>query len=357
MGTTGKSGVRHARALNAEAERVVVLRAFCFELPAGTADKPAPEWIPYLPAPDATGRLVGADGRAWSVKDLRALCAGVKRKLPLDINHSTDLLGKAGHEAPAVGWLTGFEVRADGSTWAKVDWNQRGLNALQGKDYGFISPFFDYDSNGVITRLAGASLVNEPNFTSLALNARQSNEDDTMKEILLALGLAETASATDAVGAIAKLKDDGQRALNSASQPDIKRFVPRADYDAMETRATNAEKKLQESDKAAHQKAVDEEIAGALKEGKITPATEKYYRGTCATAEGLASFRDFRKSAVAVVDDKLTGDRRPRHEQAGDAKSISDRALNFQKTQRELGREVSIADAVTHVVEHSAQRQ
>jgi phage I-like protein len=301
----------HARALNAAADREHAVRAFCLQLPASDA---APEWIPYLPAPDASGRIVGEDGRTWTVGRVRALAAAQKRKLPVDINHSTELAARQGGESPAVGWITGIEVRDDGSTWAKVDWNARGSNALLSRDYGFVSPTFDFNKKtGEITALVSAALVNEPNFISLALNRAGASHEETamLEQILAALGLTPSASADEALRAINALKADKDRALNAAEHPPIDRFVPRADHDAVLQRATNAESQLAEQKRAEVERIVDAEIDAALKAGKITPATKDYHRAICLQDGGLAKFREYIKAAPAVVQDGGTGSEAP----------------------------------------------
>lgn len=289
------------RALNAKAGgRDTAVRAFCFALPQGET---APEWVPYLPAPDAEGRIVGEDGRWWTVKNSRALCSSVKRKLPIDINHSTEIAGKAGGESPAVAWMPEFQVREDGSTWARADWNERGANAVKSREYGFISPTFDFNGKTrEITRFVSAALTNEPNFTTLALNSAGDSEETAMLERILALlGLATTATAEEAERAINKLKSDLERATNAAAAPPLERFVPRADYDQLMTRATNAETALTTEQKRQHDAVADAEIEAATKAGKITPATRDYHRANCSTKEGLESFRAFVKAAPVVV--------------------------------------------------------
>lgn len=337
------------RALNAKADGSAV-RAFCMQLPE-TIGSDLPEWIPYLPAPDAKGRVIGEDGRAWTIKNPRALAASWKRKLPIDVNHSNDIKAPKGEESPAFGHILGFEAREDNSIWAKTSWNSLGERALRNREYAFISPAFDFNKSDEIVVPAGASLVNHPNFTSLALNSQQSTEEFTMpKLILAALGLPETATEDEAVRAINTQKDELQRAVNARATPDLQRFVPRADYEALQTRATNAEQKNAEVEKARHQAAVDSEIKAALEAGKITPATETFYRATCSSEQGLTDFRAFVQKAAPVVSDGSQGHRPPpKQGEANDPNVLATRALNYQKEQEGLGRSISIAQAMTHI--------
>lgn len=324
----GQTDLEVHRALNAKAGGgETAVRAFCFELPKGDA---APDWVPFLPSPDSQGRIVGEDGRWWQVKDPRALCSGVKRKLPIDINHSSELQGKLGGESPAVAWMPEFQVRPDGSTWARADWNERGANAVKSREYGFISPTFDFNGKTrEITRFISAALTNEPNFTQLALNAR-ANEDTTMMlaELLALLNLPATASVEDAARAINTMKADLQRATNAAAQPPLEKFVPRADYDAVVLRATNAETAVQTEAKRQHDAAADAEVDAAIKAGKVAPATKDFYRATCSTKEGLESFRSFIKGAPVVVSTKesVTGSA-PEGNAGADGLTDSQRAI------------------------------
>jgi phage I-like protein len=301
---------RLTRALNASAGGAAgesVARAICLQLPVTEG---VPEWIPFLPAPDAQGRIIGEDGRSWTIKDMRALAARVKRKLPIDINHSTELAAPKGFESPAAGWMlpSQFDVRADGSLWVKPEWTKRGLNALESRDYGFVSPTFDFDTRtGEIKRLVSVALVNDPNLTLPALNQRQTTDEENpmLEQLLAALGLAKDVTIETALNAINKLKGDLQTAINQRDTPSLDRFVPRADYDAAVTRATNAEQKLTQRAQTDLEAEADREIDAALKAGKITPATKDYHRAICLKDGGLAEFRKFVAAAPVIASDQV----------------------------------------------------
>ena len=111
-----------------------------------------------------------------------------------------------------------------------------------------------------------------------------------LKEIAAALGLAEAATAPEIVTAIGALKSS--TALN-AQQPDLAKFVPRADYELALNRAKSAEDKIAAAAKSAHESEVAAAIDGAVKGGKIAPASRDFYLATCSTADGLANFKKF----------------------------------------------------------------
>jgi phage I-like protein len=104
----------------------------------------------------------------------------------------------AGGTAPAAGWITQLQVRDGGSVWGKVEWTDLGLEAVGKKRYRGISPVFAYDKDsGRALGLASAALTNNPNLDLVALNARQTSQQETpsmpawLKKLL---GLADDAT-------------------------------------------------------------------------------------------------------------------------------------------------------------------
>lgn len=275
--------------------------ALCFELPAGQV----PEWVELIPAPDSAGKITGRDGRAW-LFDAEAqgnvIGAFTARAVALvvDREHATQHRAPNGEEAPAAAWIERLEVR-DGALWGQVEWTPRGREQVANREYRYQSPVFDYDTTtSRITRLVSAGLTNTPNLHLTALNS----EEEPMKltaAISAALGLSADATEEAGVAAIQKIKSDRDTALNTEKTPSLDRYVPRADYDTLMTRATNAERQIQERDTAAHKAAVDAEIDTALKAGKITPATADYHRAMCADQAGLERFRAFVGAAPVIA--------------------------------------------------------
>jgi phage I-like protein len=249
----------------------------------------APEFVQLLPAGP---RLVGIDGREFTLADpalLLPVVAARPAELVIDYDHATDLAAPKGLPAPAAGWIKELIVR-DGALWGRVEWTAKAAAAIAAREWRYLSPVFNYDArDGSIVELIGASLVNRPNFKLGALNHEQGNH--MLKDILAALGLAEAATAADAVTAINALKTEKQTALNAAATPDLTKFVPRADFDAALNRASVAEAKIKADAEAAHQADVAREIDAAIKAGKVAPASKDFYVATCATVDGLAAFK------------------------------------------------------------------
>jgi phage I-like protein len=263
-----------------------------------SAEGGAPEWAQLLPPGPA---LQGRDGRSWRLNDVDRLVAQFAPPFVVDYEHSQDKLAVAGHEAPAAGWVEKLEVR-EGAVWGRVDWTPRAKAAIAAHEYRYLSPAFTYSpADGSVQALIGASLVNRPNFVMTALNAQESS---MLKDIAAALGLAETATSPEIVTAIGALKT--ATALNAQAHPDLAKFVPRADYELALNRASAAESKLAADAKAAHEAKVAAAIEGAVKAGKVAPASKDFYLATCSTVEGLAAFEKFVAAAPTAFKEIVT---------------------------------------------------
>lgn len=318
--------------------------ALNFELPQDVSG--APEWIQLLPGGSA---LVGRDGRSWinnSPDGIVAEFVADAKDMPLDWEHATELKAPKGEEAPAAGWFKELEVREDGSVWGRIEWTDKGRAAVASKSYRYISPVFIYErETGLIVKLTSVGLTNRPNLQLPALN-RQQQEDQTkemsmnatqLAALLAALGLSANATAEQAINQVtklngdlatahnqlAKLNSDLATALNSATNPPLDKFVPKADYDAVVAKATNAEQKLADQAKATLETAINAEIDTALKAGKITPATKDYHIAQCRMEGGLDRFKAFCQAAPTVAAATDLGDKK-----LGDGKET---ALNAEE--------------------------
>lgn len=161
-----------------------------------------PEWLHLIP----TGTFAGVDGRGPYVNDnpeaLVALFNSEGRKLPIDENHSIDLLSSKGQSTPARGWIVALENRADG-VWGKVEWTPEGKAMMTSRSYGFLSPVFLHTAKMPyrVGKLVSAALTNNPNLNSL--KSLHTREDAVMlKEIREALGLPETADEAAVLAAV-----------------------------------------------------------------------------------------------------------------------------------------------------------
>ena len=97
----------------------------------------------------------------------------------------------------------------------------------------------------------------------------------------------------------------------AAAQPQLDKFVPRADFDTVKTQLASVQSEREAEKAAAHTKAVTAAIEAACKAGKITPATKDFYEKGCKTAEGLEAFLAFTGNAPVIAADGVIGNRAP----------------------------------------------
>lgn len=283
------------------------------DLSATVSDGKAPEWVELIPpGPNVTGR----DGRQWLFDEQAGMLVqssfhGRAIDLPIDWEHATQHRASKGESAPAAGWIKQLELR-DGALWGLVDWTPRASEQVINREYRFLSPVFDFDPDTTrIARLVSAGLTNKPNFLLTALN--QENTEVTpvtlSPALLTALGLPATATEEQALAATAQLKATAQ--ATNAEKPNLEQFMPRADYDNVLQRATNAEQALADQKKTEHNKQVDALITSATQAGKITPATVDYHRAACQDETGLARFKAFVDAAPVVAAPSNLDERNP----------------------------------------------
>jgi phage I-like protein len=287
-----------------------------FELNTGEALPEKIELIP--PGIDVAGR----DGRRWINDKPEAVIEAFNadgRDLVIDFEHATELKAPNGDPAPASGWITGIEIR-DGGVWGAVNWNPAGQAAILNREYRYYSPVFLYEKgSGRIVKILSVGLTNRPNLRIPALNHQSRDEREQedivmIKKLLQALGLAEDATEEAALNAVSKLKTDLATAANRAETPSLDKFVPRADYDAALAKAANAETAMKALKAAELDKEIAAEIDGALKAGKITPATKDFYAAMCRQESGLAEFRKFLAAAPVIGDPSHLDNQPPRNQ-------------------------------------------
>lgn len=166
----------------------------------------APEWIHLLPAADAP--VTTRDGRGpYRIASLQSVLADSLAdfdRLPLDENHATDIAAPQGQSAPARGWITALEARANG-IWGRVEWTPAGRELIETHAYRYISPVIGHSADGTIRRILRASLVNKPNLRGLTA-LHQEGAMTLLERLAELLGLPAEASEAEVVEAVTGIK-------------------------------------------------------------------------------------------------------------------------------------------------------
>lgn len=276
---------------------LTVLDAYLAD-PAAAAKRAGPEWIKITPR----GKFTARDGRVFDV-DPELLAARFEADgvdLPIDVDHATVKKAMFGEAAPAVGWVSKLEARADG-LYGKVEWLAAGLEILSARTHRYISPTLKHDENGKAFWLHSAALVAAPAASMAAVASADlstSEEPKMLKAIAAALGLSEDASEASCLSALTSLKA---------------RIDPAIHQEAL-TKVQTLSAELEARNKADHQTKVDTLLEGALTAKKIVPAQRDQYAALCATPEGLAQVTALFGTMTATLaasglDDKQPGDK------------------------------------------------
>ncbi len=276
-----------------------------FFLSLNTTQGVVPSRIPILP-PGKT--IEGIDGRKWTIGDIEKLIKASEPaddELTIDINHSTDLKAPKGEESPAVGWFKNFQKETDGSVWADVNWNAAGQEAISQRKYRFISPAFLSNEKKEITQILRAALTNRPNLKLPALNSQSpempAKEMNMDKELCAALGLPETATKEEVLAAINARNTQLQLNAAKPQTVDLAVYAPRADLNAMQTRAETAEKKLADLNTAQLEKNALAAVEKAVTDRKIAPASKAEYLALCSTQAGLDQFNKIMTTTPEII--------------------------------------------------------
>lgn len=196
-------------------------RATCLTTIA-SSDFGQPQWVQLMPA----GRFQGRDGRGpWVLPDPPAAVSASRRyaganKIAIDYEHQTQLSAVNGQPAPAAGWITDLQPRADG-IWGLVEWTDRATEHLRQREYRYLSPVFNHTRMGQVIRIVGASLTNVPNLELTALARAGETMDQDLSELRRLLDLPPDASVTAITD-----KVRGMLTARQSAQPDPTQWVP-----------------------------------------------------------------------------------------------------------------------------------
>jgi phage I-like protein len=276
-----------------------------------TAGGGAPEWVHLLPAGP---RLERRDGRSVGLSDPAALVADFRARgvdLPVDYHHQfdPDTGGRDRHgPVPAAGWIRELDLRG-GEVWGRVERTPQAAELIGQRAFRHVSPdILVRKADREAVRLAGASLVRNPNPHLTALNCEDAQMIDPdappadpaalMAALAEFLGLAPDATPDDLLGAVRRLTADGEIAAGTgaeanASRPDPTEYVPiGALRDALRER--NA--RIATLSDTLSERRVEAKVEDAFRRGDITAGMRGWATELCSADE--ASFDGFLASTT-----------------------------------------------------------
>ena len=206
---------------------------------AGQA-KPPVLWSRIAPVSGAKNAMT-SDGRTvdqrFSAESNAQVVLNFAPEVLVDREHNSVLTG----DTTAYAWISQVEARPDG-LYAAFNCTDIGWDALKNRRLRFPSAAFELDALGYPVRLVSCALTNTPNLTTLPpiLNKINTNSPATngekgdahMKDVLLALGLPETAEPAvvlnkvkEVVGRVATLETELKDIKTAALNKEAAEFV------------------------------------------------------------------------------------------------------------------------------------
>lgn len=338
------------------------------------------DWIMLLPAGNG-GVLGTVDPRGpYRVRDLAQIATQSLQasggRLPIDENHSIDLAAPKGGASPARGWVVELQPRADG-IWGRVEWSPSGAALMSERAYRYISPVFTHDSANNISRIVRAALTNTPNLRGMtALHAENANMD-LLAELRKLLGLADDADEAAIIAKITALKEeDGEQVATQAALAPIAKAAglkDGADANAIVLAVTNLAKSSGDTIVALQSElssittkfnsletrmAKDRAttfVMGEFSKGRVglKPMIEHYIARHMVDPTSVE--KEIR--AMPILNGTRLMPEVPEGERLAlnmaDPNAIVAEANKYRDEQAKLGRNVSIADAVTHIKERA----
>ncbi len=257
----------------------------------------------YLLIPDGEFRAADGSGRPAEVPTWRNSAEIAARvidraqrrtsRMVVDYEHQTLKAEAQGEAAPASGWIDRASLRyAPGvGILGSIDWTPRAAQMIAGGEYAYLSPVFLYSpDDGEVLLLRHVALTNDPaldlpqvalrstgddtDFSTEDFSKEEPHVNETLKKLLAALGLADTADEAEAMSAVAalvkkaKAAEDKVAAL-AAQKPDPAKFVAVETMQALQgqvaalTTQVNGEK-------------VAQTVEAALTAGKLLPAQKEW---------------------------------------------------------------------------------
>lgn len=183
----------------------------------------------------------------------------------------------------AAGWLK-LELRM-GELWAvDVKWTPAGDRALRDAEYRYISPAFYTDDEGRMSRLINVALTNlpathglEPLVAASETTAPSAQRSTPMKQVLVALGLSESASEADALVALSKDRDAVKDVLSLTGATSLSAalgILAGFKEEAGKTKVLSA--RVVELETGLRKKEVERIVGEKVTAGYLTPANREF---------------------------------------------------------------------------------
>ena len=219
----------------------------------------------------------------------KARMGGVDFNIDYDHQAVFATTSEVGGQSKASGWGSEFEIDDTGIWMSDTQWTPAAAASLRDREYRYISPYFLHDKKGHLDCLLNAALVNRPALELGAIASETSHQENDMKAIALALGLAEDADEATCVAAVAHISavyaktcaalsiapdqvDDAGLVAAVASlkatgttKVDPTKFVPIEAFEELRTSIASITDK-------SHADAVDDAVAS----GKLSPALKQW---------------------------------------------------------------------------------
>ncbi len=217
----------------------------------------------------------------------------------------------------AAGWFK-MAVR-DGALWATdVSWTPKGAEKLRAREFRYFSPAADYETtpDGAkrITKLVNCALTNNPALAGIpplvasTTPPAKPEKEQSMKSILVLLGLAESASESEAATALAKINEALRSLVTlSGKASPAEALGVFTGWKAAVEQSAKLSAKIAELEAASASRELEELIKTGKTEGKLPPALEPWARSV-----GTVALKAFLEAAPKIGDsekhEKPTGD-------------------------------------------------
>lgn len=231
-----------------------------------------------------------------------------ERGIELHFDYEHDLVHPAPGPKPAAGWFVP-EVRADGLYAANIRWTPQATKFLTEKEYRYFSPLFRADDSGRVIELWNVALTNDPALLGAAqivaasdhsTPAESQAEEPIMKNLLKALGVAETATETDAITALTTREAPlTELTTLTDKQTHAEALAVVRAWQQSAEQVTTLTNRVQELEAAAEKKERDALIEKGLTDKQLTPAMRTWAEGQ--TVEALKAYLSVAPKIAALA--------------------------------------------------------